>query len=147
MTGKKGGTCKITAKIKKKKYTCKIFVFAGENTVYEDDEDSETPNDRYDSDIDLPNKEDETMQYDEWMTEKALEEKGLSFIKMTETTIHISGQSKKDSLTGSCKSYILEIPQELQTDTIYGDELKFKWNGNEILYNTNDMKTLELIVR
>lgn len=46
--GKKGGTCKITATVKKKKYTTKIFVFTGENKKYEYDADPEDPVDRYD---------------------------------------------------------------------------------------------------
>lgn len=146
VTGKKGGTCKITATIGKKKYKVKIFVYAGENKKYEYDESPETPKDRYDdADIEIPDNT-ENPQYNEWMTEKELEDKGLSFIKTSNSTIHITGQTPKDSLTGMCKSYLLELPENLQLNIIYGDKLKFKWDGSNILYNTNDMKVLGLIV-
>lgn len=84
VTGKKGGTCKITATVGKKKYKVKIFVFAGENTKYEYDADPEDPVDRYD----IPDLDDyeivenaEKFQYKEWMTEKELEKKGIIFYK------------------------------------------------------------------
>lgn len=47
VTGKKGGTCKITATIGKKKYTVKVRVIVKENTVYEEDVAPEEPQDRY----------------------------------------------------------------------------------------------------
>ncbi len=47
---------------------------------------------------------------------------------------------------GNCESYLLEIPENVQSDVIYGNELKFKWNGSEFLYNTDNMKSLGLIV-
>lgn len=80
------------------------------------------------------------------MTEKALEEKGLFFAKMSDTTIHIIGQSKKDSLTGNCASYLLQLPENIQTNTVYGNKLKFKWDGINLLYNTSDAQLLGLIV-
>ena len=49
VTGKKGGTCKITATIGKKKYTAKIKVIVGEKTVYEEDVSQEEQKDRYDN--------------------------------------------------------------------------------------------------
>lgn len=49
VTGKKGGTCKITATISKKKYTVKVKVITGERTVYEEDVAPEKPQDRYES--------------------------------------------------------------------------------------------------
>lgn len=209
VTGKKGGTCKITATVKKKKYTTKIFVYAGEKTVYEYDEDPEEPTDRYNVDIVTLNadkidlfigqsftlkisgtkneitwkssnpkvatvsskgkvkainegKTTITASYEDskyvytlkckitvlplWMTEKELEEKGLFFAKISDSVIHITGQTQKDSLTGNSESYLLEIPDNLLIDTIYGDELRFKWTGSEILYNTEDMVNLGLIV-
>jgi len=209
VTGKRGGTCKITAKIKKKKYTVKIIVFAGENIVYEHDYDPKPPTDRYDTDIaglneskkslfigqtftlkvkgtkrkitwksSNPNvagvsgkgkisaknegKTTITASYEDseyiyslecnitvhplWMTGKKLEKLGLSFIPMSDSSICIGGQRKKDSLTGIVESYLLEIPENLQTDIIYGNKLRFKWNGSELLYNTSDMQTLGLIV-
>lgn len=65
---------------------------------------------------------------------------------MSDSVIHISGQSKKDSLTGSCESYLLELPENMQRDIIYGDKLRFKWDGFGLLYNTSDMLSLGLIV-
>lgn len=47
VTGKKGGTCKITATIGKKKYTVKVKVITGERIVYEEDVAPEEPEDRY----------------------------------------------------------------------------------------------------
>lgn len=47
VTGKKGGTCKITATIGKKKYTVKVKVITGERIVYEEDVAPEEPKDRY----------------------------------------------------------------------------------------------------
>lgn len=49
VTGKKGGTCKITATIGKKKYMVKIRVIVGERTVYEKDVAPEEQEDRYDT--------------------------------------------------------------------------------------------------
>lgn len=209
VTGKKGGTCKITATVKKKKYKAKIFVYAGENIKYEHDTDPKESTDRYNTDIVTLNESEKdlfigqtftlkvtgtnkkitwkssntgvatvssngkvsaisegkttiTATYkdskyvyalecditvnSEWMSEAELEEKGLFFAKMSDSIIHITGQSEKDSLTGNCKSYSLELPENIQTNVIYGDKLKFKWNGSEFLYNTIDMKSLGLIV-
>lgn len=49
VTGKKGGTCKITAKIGKKKYKAKIFVLTGERTVYKHNASPKSPSSRHDS--------------------------------------------------------------------------------------------------
>lgn len=47
ITGKKGGKCKITATIGKKKYSVKVQVIIGEETVYEEDVAPEDEEDRY----------------------------------------------------------------------------------------------------
>lgn len=47
VTGKKGGTTKITATIGKKKYTAKVIVIVGERTVYEEDINPEPVEDRF----------------------------------------------------------------------------------------------------
>lgn len=50
VTGKKGGTCKITATINNKKYKAEIFVVKGERVIYENDVAPEEAVDRYDID-------------------------------------------------------------------------------------------------
>ena len=47
--GKKGGSCKITAQVGKKKYKVKIVVCTGERTKHEYDSDPEPQEDRYDA--------------------------------------------------------------------------------------------------
>ena len=158
VTGKKGGTCKITAKIGKKRYKAKIFVLAGERIVYKHNASSKSPSNRHNSVFVTLNINEKnlyigqsiilkvsgtkrkitwkssnskvatvsskgyvvskgegqaviTASYKDskyiyeldckitvnplWMTEKALEAKGLFFIKMSDSVIHIIGQSKK----------------------------------------------------
>lgn len=146
VTGKKGGTCKIIAKLGKKKYKAKIFVIKGERTVYDHDVAPDNSVDRYDTST--PETTKEKIQYNEWMSERELEKTGVYFTKIPNSNVlHITGQTENNSISGSCKSYSLtEIPDQPITNIIYGSELRYKWNGTEFLFNTNDMKFLGLIV-
>lgn len=147
VTGRKGGTTKITATIGKKKYTIKVIVIVGERTVYEKDINPEPPEDGYD--VDVPTPENDNVTYNEWMSQSQLEKCGLSFLKLPATNIiHINGQTAKDSLSGTCASYNLSnVPSSPEINVIYGSELRYKWNGSEFLYNTNDLMALGLIIR
>lgn len=73
VTGKKGGTCKITATIGKRKYRTKIFVISKIRTVFEYDASSADEENRFDTDFIITDYE-----YDKYMSESQLKELGLS---------------------------------------------------------------------
>lgn len=207
VTGKKGGTCKITATVKNKKYTTKIFVFTGENTVYEDDENPEEPADRYDINVTKINQEKKTLYVGqafslkitgtkkkitwkssdsnianvsssgkvtaksegkvtitasfedssyvykhtckitvlpEWADAKTIEKSyGVEFLYYGDS-IHILAASS--SLTGMTNSALItDVPEIMEINVIYGDEIRYKYNGTDIFFNLSDLNNLDII--
>ncbi len=208
--GKKGGICKITAALGKKKYKVKISVITGERIVYVYD-DSSDPSTRNSKDFTITsinaakktlyegktfalkikgtkkkikwessNKniatvsssglvtaksagsatitasfEDSKYIYkhnckitvtSQWMAAKDIEKNyGVSFYYFGKT-IHITGPSSNDSLSGMVSSYTInDIPETMETDKIYGTGVRYKYDGVEILFNLYDLDKLELI--
>ncbi|MDE5588222.1 MAG: Ig-like domain-containing protein [Acetatifactor sp.] len=211
VVGKKPGTCKIIAKVGKKKYTAKVTVFSDkENIVYNKDVSPEKKKDRYDSiDYTEINAEKKTLYtgqtfslkitgtknsiqwkssnnnvaavsssgevtaistgtatitasfeigsyiYEhtceitvtpEWMSAKDIE----SYFKLTfsyfKNSIHISGASSENSISGTVKSTnINDIPDVMETDIIYGSDVRYKSDGTNILFNIADLDKLGLL--
>ena len=208
--GKKGGTCKITATIGKKKYKVKISVITGERIVYVYDDSSDDSIEKSEdftiTSINATKKtlyegktfvlkikgtkkkikwessneniatvtssglvtaksagnatitasfEDSKYIYkhnckitvtSQWMNAKNIEKNyGTSFYYFGKS-IHISGPPSKDSLSGMVSSYnINDIPETMETDQIYGTEVRYKYDGVDILFNLFDLEKLELI--
>lgn len=219
VTGKKRGSCKITATIGKKKYTTKISVIKiSEKVVYEKDiSPDEDEEDRYDTSniiITSINAEKKSLYVGQtfllkvtgtkkkikwkssnekvatvassgsvtaksegtatitasfesgsyiykhtckitvtpaWMYDYDLEKKyGVFFIYDKDIygkgTIHIIGASSGNSLSGTTNSALItDVPDSLEIGVIYGTDIKYKYDGTDILFNMSDLDRLKIL--
>jgi hypothetical protein len=166
VTAKKPGDTIITATIGKKKYKCKVQVWSGEEVIiYENDIAPENAVDRYaTSKYILPNEdtnssnknvdgievpessEDESDEYGdapEWVDNEYLSGKyGLSVSWLGEKIYLIKGAGDSLIITGSPKG---KLDSGVVYECKYNDyTIRIKY-VNELLINTDDLKTANII--
>ena len=109
--------------------------------VYENDVKPDSTKDRYDfPDYDDPIEVDDTSKKPEWITSIELEDKyGVAFISKGDT-LQIIGSSD-NSITGMATLVtITDVPVSLQPNVVYGIDIRYKFDGKNILFNTSDLK-------